>query len=266
MIRYLRLAILYIKLSFKSIASYRGAFILNALSQIAAYTVDFALMWIMINTFGSMNGWTKYEVILLYAMSLASYALAGFFFYNIRELSKEIRTGQFDDKLVKPLRLLPYLICTNFNRGYVAHLALAIILIALCFGHLGVALTAAKLAFFVVAVVAGALIYSALFLITMVPSFFFIQGNALGGFIFMFREMSYYPLSIFPRILQIFLSFVLPYGMMNFFPVQAVLGKTDFLFFDSCIMYVAPLFAVALFSASVWFFYYGAKRYKSSGT
>lgn len=266
MLRYLRLASLYIKYSIKSIASYRSAFILGAVAQIAAYAVDFALMWIMVSAFGSMHGWTKYEVILLYSMSLASYALAGFFFYNIRSLSREIRNGQFDDKLVKPVSLLPYLICTNFNRGYIAHLALAITLAAICFGNLAIALTAAKLAFFVVAIVTGALIYSALFLITMVPSFFFIQSDSLGGFIFAFREMSYYPLSIFPGVLQIFLSIIVPYGMMNFFPVQAVLGKNDFLFFGSSIAYIAPFFALALFGASVWFFYFGARHYKSSGT
>lgn len=264
--RYFRLAFVYIKYSFKGIASYRSAFILGAVSQIAAYAVDFGLMWIMINAFGSMNGWTKYEVILLYAMSLASYALAGFFFFNIRALSGDIRSGQFDDMMVKPLGLLPYLICTNFNRGYVAHLALAIYLTVLCFASLGIVLTVAKLAFFVVAIISGALIYAALFLITTAPAFFFIKSNALGGIIFFFRNMSYYPLSIFPKALQVLLSLIVPYGMMNFFPLQAILGKSDFLFFGSYIQYVAPFFAVALFCAAVWFFYFGARHYKSSGT
>lgn len=264
--RYIRLTWLTIKYSFKSIASYRVAFIMNAISQIVSYMVDFGLTWIMVNAFGSMNGWSKHEVILLYAMSLASYALAGFFFFNIRSMSRDIRSGQFDDILVKPMGVLPYLVCTRFNRGYVAHLALAIGLIIFCFSSLGTVLTVAKLAFFILSVCTGALIYGGMFLIATTPAFFVVESRALGNLIFFFRQMSYYPLSIFPHILQVILAVIIPYGMINFFPAQAVLGKSDFLFLGSSIQYIAPAGAVLFFGASVLLFTFGVRHYKSTGS
>ena len=54
--RYIRLTWLTIAYSFKSIASYRTAFVMNALAQIVSYLVDFGLTWIMVNAFGAMNG------------------------------------------------------------------------------------------------------------------------------------------------------------------------------------------------------------------
>jgi ABC-type uncharacterized transport system permease subunit len=49
--RYIRLTWLTIAYSFKSIASYRTAFVMNALAQIVSYLVDFGLTWIMVNAF-----------------------------------------------------------------------------------------------------------------------------------------------------------------------------------------------------------------------
>ncbi len=264
--RYIRLTWLTIAYSFKSVASYRTAFVMNALAQIVSYLVDFGLTWIMVNAFGAMNGWTRYEVILLYAMSLASYALAGFFFFNIRQMSRDIRSGQFDDVLVKPMGALAYLICTRFNRGYVAHLALAIGLTVFCFGQMDVTLTVGKGLFFCLAVFCGALVYAGMFLIATIPAFFVVESRALGNLIFYFRQMSYYPLSIFPTVLQVALTVVIPYGMINFFPAQAVLDKADYLFLGPWIPILAPLIALLFFILSVLLFQIGIRHYKSSGS
>lgn len=78
--------------------------------------------------------------------------------------------------------------------------------------------------------------------------------------------MSYYPLSIFPKVIQVLLTFVIPYGMMNFFPVQKVINKNDYLMFGPYISYVAPVFAIGLFTLAILFFYSGVKRYKSTGS
>lgn len=77
--RYLRLALVYIKYNIKWQVAYKASFIMNFISQFISYAVNFGLMWIMVNSFGNMNGWNKYEVMLLYAMSLASYAIGGAF-------------------------------------------------------------------------------------------------------------------------------------------------------------------------------------------
>jgi ABC-2 type transport system permease protein len=119
--------------------------------------------------------------------------------------------------------------------------------------------------FFVLAILTSAVIYSALFLLISTPAFFTTKLDSLRGIVFFFREMSYYPLSIFPKALQVLLTFIVPYGMINFFPVQAVIRKNDLLMFGPYMKYAAPLFAVGLFSLAVLLFNYGVKKYKSTG-
>jgi len=265
--RYLRMAFVYIKYNIKWQTAYKKSFIMNFISQFVSYAVDFGLMWIMVNSFGNMNSWNKYEVMLLYAMSLASYAIGGAFFFNISlDMPKQIHSGEFDDFLIKPLNLLPYLISRNFLIGYISHLTLSITMIAICFVNIGLRLTVLEMLFFIFSVLSGAVIYSALFLLISIPAFFTTKLESLRGIVFFFRQMSYYPLSIFPKALQVLLTFIIPYGMINFFPVQAVIRKNDILMFGPYIKYVAPLFAAGLFTLSVFLFNLGVRRYKSTGS
>lgn len=113
--RYYRLWKLYTAKSIKAVMSYRWSFLINCISQALDYRISFLLMWIMITAFNGMNGWNSYEVMMLYSTSLFSYGIAGTFFFTIfLNLPNMIHTGNFDDVLVKPVRVLPYLISSNF--------------------------------------------------------------------------------------------------------------------------------------------------------
>lgn len=84
--------------------------------------------------FHTMNGWNAYEVMLLYAFSLFAYGIAGTFFFNIMNLVPgQILRGTFDDVLVKPVKILPYLISSSFICNYAAHMTLSAIVVAALF-------------------------------------------------------------------------------------------------------------------------------------
>ena len=140
--RYLRLTWLYAKKAVKVKLIYRWSFLINCISQALDYAVTFLLMVIMISSFETMNGWNQYEVMLLYAISLLSYGVAGTFFFLIMvNLPQNIHNGAFDDVLVKPVSVLPYLISSSFISNYIAHITLSVIIMIICFIKLNVTLT-----------------------------------------------------------------------------------------------------------------------------
>ncbi len=265
--RYLRLTWLTIKNDFKSASSYKASFILNMFSQLLDYAAGFGIIFIVVSAFGNINGWDRYEVMLLYGVSLASYALAGFFFYDLAiPLPGMIKSGAFDEYLVKPIRVFPYLLSTKFCKGYLSHLTLSVILITICFVNIGVCVSLLQILCMIMIIISGALIYASFFLFSTVPAFFVGKTDSLFGAMFFFRDMINYPISIYPKFLQIILVFILPYGFINFFPVQMIINKNDYLFFGSAVRYAAPVVAVCLFAAAIWFFSFGVKHYKSSGS
>lgn len=264
---YFRLTYAFTRASVKSMLTYKWSFVINCISQATHYVVTFLLMWVMISAFQTMNGWTQYEVMLLYAVSLLCYGLAGSFFFMIMNtVPRSVHDGSFDNILVKPVRVLPYLISSNFLCNYAAHIALSVAVVILCFRRLGIPVDVWTVLNLAITVLCGTLIYASFFLLITAASFLFQKVSALEEAVYFFREVSYYPLSIFSRFIQIVVTFFLPYGFVNFYPIQLILKKNDFLIFHPSISYLSLPFSLCYFILACAVFHFCAKRYKSTGS
>lgn len=264
---YIRLTAIFTRKSVKSKLTYRWSFLINCITQGLDYAVTFLLMWVMISAFQTMNGWSQYEVMLLYAVSLLSYGIAGSFFFMIMmTVPPGVHDGSFDNILVKPVRILPFLISSNFLLNYIAHIVLSVFVIILCFSQLQIAVNIFVVLNFLVTILCGTLVYASFFLLISASSFLFSKVSSLEDIVYFFREVSYYPLSIFSSVIQIIATFILPYGFVNFYPIQTILKKNDFLMFQSSISYLSLPFAVGYFILSCIVFNICVKRYKSTGS
>ena len=266
MLRYLRLTYLYVKKTIKGMMSYRWSFLINCISQAMDYGVTFLLMWIMVSAFEGMDGWNAYEVMLLYAFSLFSYGIAGTFFLPmVGEVPEQIRQGTFDDVLVKPVKVLPYLIARGFICNYIAHISLSVVVMTVCFHALEVRATLWTLVRICGILFFGSLIYSGFFLFVGGSAFLVTKNGLLFRIMYFFREVSYYPISIFPRVIQVIVTLIVPYGFINFYPLQELLGKEGHGIFRNPAFWT-PVAAVSFFTVACLFFEKSVKCYKSSGS
>ena len=267
MLRYLRLGAVYMWLQIRRRFIYKASFVMQFFAQGLNYAVTFLLMWVMISAFDNMNGWNAYEVMLLYAVNLTAYGFAGMFFYFVRyNVLKDIKSGAFDDILTKPVSTLPFLVIQNQTPAYIIHLSLAVIMLVVCITKIGIEMSLLTVLNLLFIVVCGTLILGGMFLFITAPAFLITDASNLGSILFFLRESSYYPLSIFPRFLQVIMTFVLPFGMINYFPLQPLLGKSDYLFLGPNIAYLAPLFTAVFYALAVCCFNFCAKQYKSTGS
>lgn len=267
-VHYLRLYLDFIKISFLVMFEKRSAFILSFSSMMLSYAADICLLYIMIDTFKTIGSWGPYEVMLLYALNLISYSLAGFFLnYPCTRLAERIRTGQFDEVLTKPLHPFLYLICRDFNPGYISHISLSFVVIFVCIAKLGIELTLVNIGILILIIISSTLIQGALFILTAVPAFWFTQTNSLMNLIlFELKLFIRYPISIYHKGIQIFLTVVIPYAFINFFPAQILLKKQDFLLFPSQIQYFSPIVGIVLFTLAYRAWSLSIKKYASSGS
>lgn len=263
---YLRLTSVFTRKAVKAMLSYRFSFLINCISQALDYSVAFLLMWVMISAFDNMNGWNAYEVMLLYSFSLFAYGVAGTFFFNImNNLPGQIWKGAFDDVLVKPVKVLPYLLSSSFICNYIAHLTLSALVMGICFHALEIPVTFWLLVRILWIILFGSLIYGGLFLIVSGSAFLVTKITAMFNIMFFFREVSYYPLSIFPKAFQLIATVLVPYGFINFYPLQALLGKSDTGYWKSMAAW-CPVVSILFFMISCLFFNRSARQYKSSGS
>ncbi|WP_117161176.1 ABC transporter permease [Paraliobacillus sp. X-1268] len=265
---YLKLYIEFIKLRISGVAEYRKAFIIGAIAQFVSYFAEFFLIWVIVLEFQSINGWSAPEVLLLYGLNLSSYAIAGFFFFTpTSQLPVMVKDGTFDELLIKPLNSFWYLVCREFNTGYLSHFILSLLVIIYSFNALNIDMNISNYLFLVITLIGGALIQGAALIITSVPSFWFVENKGLKEILFsQAKGFIRYPITIFNTPIQIILTLIIPYAFINFYPAQFFIEKNDFSIFNSSFQYLTPIVGIVLFIAAYLFWCIGINNYKSTGS
>jgi len=264
---YLGLYYEFYKIKLKGIAQYRGAFFMTTFSKAVNYFARFLMIWIMINTFQTMGSWSAWEVLILYGLDSAAYALAGSCFYHTTTyLSQLVRDGTMDEVLTKPLNPFIYLASRYFSTGYFGTFSISIFIIVYSLVKLQIPFTLTRILLLVITILSGGIITAAMMIICSVPAFWTVQNNGFRNVILNLKHFVEYPITIFNKSIQFILTAVLPYAFITFFPALIILDKQDYSFFPAWLPYLTPVVAVVLFTAAYRFWLFGLKQYNSSGS
>jgi ABC-2 type transport system permease protein len=257
---------LFMKTRIKGNIQYRGAFWIDSVTFVLGYGTQAALMFLLVNRFDTINGWKPFEVMTLYAYILSSYTLSNTFLSGVmHDLSNNIRNGDFDQSMTKPMHPLVYEMANSFSDYYFLHFFLALGMIFFCAANLGITFTAVKILVLAVSVLGGAFIQGGIQILFSAVAFW-VFNNPLAGIYNNIRPMAEYPASVFPRWFQVVYSSVLPLSFAAFYPAQNLLGKEDFLFFPRVIQYLSLPVGLVFFVLTFTLWTYAMKYYKSSGS
>lgn len=257
----------FVKIKLKGMAQFRGPFWLITFSKASLWVVEVCLIWILVSRFQTIAGWGPYEVLLLYGLNLASYALAGFFFYHpFTALPRRIQTGEFDEILTKPLNPFLYLLSREFSTGYFSNLGVAVVVMIVCITKLELPMGVESVFFLLLVLLGGAMIQASAFIFTSVPAFWMVQNNSLVSLIFDLKDFVRYPLSAYHWTIQILLTLVLPFAFINYYPAQHMLGKTGESLFHPIFQLLTPAVGLVLFIAAYIFWRFGINQYRSTGS
>ena len=257
----------FAKISIRSQLAHRSAYWAGIVAQWLSYGATFATLYIMVSSFRVLAGWTPEEVLFLYAMNLLSYALGASFFFNpCTLLAGKIRSGEFDAALTKPVSPFEHEFYMGFNFGYVSHVTLSVGVMIFAAFRVGFRLTPFSALIFVL-MLAGAILVQAAFLIAASAfAFLLINDNPVFDLLWGFKRFVEYPMPIYPALLQVFLTFVLPLGFMSFYPAAAILSKENGTPFHPAVGYSSPLVGLALFASSIIFWNWALTKYQSTGS
>ncbi len=215
-----------VKLFIKTELEYRGAWLLDRVAQVVNYGAGYAAIWILLDRFGTLGGWTWPELALLLSFQLLVYSFgAAFSFVQMRELEDYIHRGQFDVLMVKPFSPWAYLVFSRLNVDYAGHIALAIPLMVWSLTEVHVAWSAGLVLYVVAAIISATMVVAALMTIIGACAFVLVRSRYLYSIFFGLFELTRYPLTIFPAGIQWVLFTIVPLGFISFVPVAFLLGR-----------------------------------------
>lgn len=255
----------FIRLRIRIQTQFRGQFLLVAFSKIVGFGADFATLYIMVNRFENLGGWSAPEVLSLCALSQLAYAFGACMgFHTSGAMDNIARNGEMDALLTRPVSPLLYLMAKNFTTGYVGNITIAIICLVIGLGSAAVPITFYSVFMMVLTVVGGAMISGSMMLLTSIPSIYMVNVSLRGLFFFRLRDFTLYPITIFSPVIRIIFTVVLPYAFIAFYPAQAVFGKTPL--YHPVLQYLSPLIGLFLCFLVTRYFRYAIGKYQGSGT
>ena len=81
----------------------------------------------------------------------------------------------------------------------------------------------------------------------------------------MFDRTSQYPISIYPKALQIILTYIIPLGWVTYYPGSEFLGKETELFVGNAAVWTSLAIGIGTFVVAAVVFNQGLKQYESAG-
>ena len=240
-----------------------GWFISNPLQ----FILILITIWATINNFGSLGGWAYEQIVFMYGISIVSHGLSIILFVQTWYMDSSILYGEFDRYLLRPMNVFFQFCISFFNLiGLTDLLPATVILTYGCIlvGFVPGIFNIIKL---IVVILSATMIRGAIYLFIGSVAFYIKGRNSLAGITTtLYQYTTMYPLSIYPRIIQVIFTFIIPLGFVSFYPAS------DFLDIETGIMPTSNLWiicagvAILTFYLAYVFFKNGMKRYESAGS
>lgn len=252
----------YISIHIRSTMQYKTSFFLTTLGQFLFSFNVFAGITFMFQRFHKVKGFTYSEVLICYALILVEFSLAEMFARGFDSFSGMVRFAEFDRVLVRPRNEILQVLGSKFELSRCGRTFQAVILFiyGVMTVHIDWNLTRVITVLFML--IGGVAVFSGLFMVYAALCFFTLDGlefmNILTDGA---REYGKYPIGIYGKRMLQFCTIIVPYALIQYYPLLFLLGRTDSLW-----NMVVPLFAVFFLIPCYVLWRVGVRHYKSSGS
>ncbi len=260
--RYISLYRLFLVQRLKALMEYRVNFIIGAASTIFLQASSILAIWVVMQKVPDLNGWNYDEILLVYGLITLAKSINHMFADNLWTLGRVyIRSGGFDRFLVRPINPLFHLLADRFCQDGVGNFLVGVALVIKASIALDLAWTPLKLLALIVGVLSGGVIFIALNLLTCVTSFWIVDSVPVTRLVFDNHLFAQYPLTIYPKAINVLLTWIVPYGLASFYPASYLLDRDL-----GYLTWLAPLVAAFLLFIAYRAWEVGLKHYNSTGT
>jgi len=241
---------------------YKVSFFLTLLAQFFVSFTEFLGIWFMFTRFNAVEGFTFAQTLLCYAAILMGFSLAMVFARGFDMFPRMLGNGEFDRALVRPRGLIFQVMALKMDFTRFGRLAQAVLMLAYAIPASGVTWTWDKIVTLALMIVCGALVFAGLFVVYAAFSFFTIEGlefmNILtdGGCTF-----GRYPFSIYGKNVLLFLTFVVPLALIQYYPLLYLLDMEH-----NAAYMAAPVLSLVFLAPCFLFYRFGLRHYKSTGS
>jgi ABC-2 type transport system permease protein len=243
--------------------AYRMDFFVDTLAVSFSLVIQLAVLSTLFSKVKALEGWSFEQVLFIYAFSLLPLGLFNIVSVNLYRFSDQyIIQGKFDRVLLRPVSTLAQVIFESFNVSGLNEILLGIALMAYSGVKLGLDFGVQEILTMAILAPSASLVYMGVFLAITSVSFWHEDRMGLAPPVYNIIRFSRYPITIYSLPVQFFLTFVLPFAWVAFFPATWFLGSEEF----GRLALLTPLVGLVVFGGSVLIWQRGVRNYASTGS
>lgn len=259
--RYFKIWLQLAKNSFANFLSNR----IDAASYLAGKLFRFGFFWLMIISIfqftDNLAGYTKFELLLFFLTFNLIDVSTSIVFRGIYEFKNDIRRGNFDFAMVKPVNPLFMALTKIFDWLDLIFIVPIAVLLIYVIANLPQYLTLMNISLYIIFLALGFLIALGLHILSACITMLTIEGE---NFVWLYRDLltfGRFPPEIYSPQIKFLLTYVMPIIVIVAFPAKAFLGRLDLIS-----MVVAAIIAVAFFGGSLLLWNLSLKKYSSASS
>lgn len=250
----------------RSSAQYPLPFVIGTVTSMLLLLLDLVALLAVFGNVDELAGWSLGDALVIYGLAQLTVSFADLAVGHLDDLALWIRSGRLDSLLLRPRPVLVQLVATDVDVRSVGKVVQAAVVLTLAMVSAGVDWTLARVVLLIVAVIAGSVLYAAVWVTGCSITFWLVDSREVANaFTYGGRQFSSYPLGIYGEWLRNLFRLVVPLAFTAYYPAIGLLGREDPLGGPSWLAWMGPVAAVGawLVAALVW--RTGIRAYRSVG-
>lgn len=256
------LYIRYAAICVRSIMEYKLSFALMIFGRCMIAFTEFLAIRFVFDGLAEIRGYTYGDVLLCFSVIHMSFTLSELIGNGFKTFSGIVKSGEFDRMLLRPCSPILQIIGTRFEIGRTGPLITATITLILGIRESQVnwsVLTACTLALMIIG---GTLLFIGLYMLGASFCFFTIEDTSiLNALTYGAKEHGKYPIDVYGKGVMQFCTFVIPYTLVQYYPLQFLLGRST-----NPVLGLYPVGVVVFLAICYGVWCLGLKNYKSCGS
>lgn len=251
----------------RSQSQYRMSFALDAGLSALMSVVEIVTVLAVFRMTPDLGGFSLREVLLTAALCELGFQLADLTVGNIERLNVYVRTGLMDAVLVRPLSPLGQLLAGDVPFRKVGRVLQDAALYVAVLAYADLDWTPARAALAVVAPLAAAALFAAVFIAGASVAFWWIDsGEFANAFTYGGRAFAQYPVTLYPTWLRGVFAYGLGFAFAGYQPMLALVGRSDPLGAPGWLAWSTPVVAAVAWFAAIALWRTGIRHYRSTGS
>ena len=246
---------------------YRTSFVMFLLAQTVVAALDIAAIAVLFTNVDSLAGWSLAEVALLYGINGTAFGLGDLVASPVERAATHIRRGSFDVFLVRPAGALLQLLGYEFALRRLGRMVQPAVVLAIAVRLLDVRWRPAAVLLVASAILSGAVIFSAIWVLTSAIAFWTVETQEISSsFTYGGKTLANYPIDVLGAWLRRIVVFVVPVAFVAYLPAAWLLDKPLPHGLPRALGWAGPLVAVVLAVVAGLVWRLAVRHYRSTGS